>query len=316
MAPPRFYPYKPTMQRISRTMGPAEWTMFLALSVIWGGSFFFFAIAVTALPTFTIVLLRVGLGTLALWVLLLILGTAIPRDRATWRNFLIMGLINNAIPFSLIVWGQKEVASGLAAILNATTPFFTVLVANAFTRDEKLSWMRLAGALTGLLGVAIMTGYDIVSQFGGSLAAQLAVIGAALFYAFGSVFGRRFAGLPPLMTAAGQTARSSLILLPLVLLVDRPWNLTPPGTDVWLAIAGLAFICTSLAYVLYFTILKRAGATNIVLVTFLVPVSAILLGALFLDEHLGPQHAFGMLAIGLGLALIDGRAFRNFRTSP
>jgi drug/metabolite transporter (DMT)-like permease len=248
--------------------------------------------------------------------LLLILGTAVPRDPATWRNFLIMGLINNAIPFSLIVWGQKEVASGLAAILNATTPFFTVLVADALTRDEKLSWMRLAGALTGLLGVAIMMGYDIASQFGGSLAFQLAVIGAALSYAFGSVFGRRFAGLPPLMTAAGQTTGSSLILLPLVLVIDRPWGLPMPGAEIWLAIAGLAFLCTSLAYVLYFTILKRSGATNIVLVTFLVPVSAILLGALLLDERLGPQHAFGMLAIGLGLALIDGRVFKARRTSP
>jgi drug/metabolite transporter (DMT)-like permease len=304
------------MQRISRNMGPAEWAMLLALSVIWGGSFFFFAIAVTALPTFTIVLLRVGLGTLALWGLLPILATPIPRDLRIWRDFLIMGLINNAIPFSLIVWGQREVASGLAAILNATTPFFTVLVANALTRDEKLTWMRLAGALTGLAGVAMMMGYDLAAQFGGALAAQLACIGAAVSYAFGSVFGRRFATLPPFMTAAGQTAGSSLLLLPLVLLVDRPWNLPMPGPDIWLAIAGLAFLCTSLAYVLYFTILKRSGATNIVLVTFLVPVSAILLGTLFLGERLGSQHAFGMLAIGLGLVLIDGRVFKARQTSP
>ena len=314
LPPPRSY--KPAMRQISRNMGPAEWAMLLALSVIWGGSFFFFAIAVTALPTFTIVLLRVGLGTVALWGLLFILGVAIPRDPRIWRNFLVMGLINNAIPFSLIVWGQREVASGLAAILNATTPFFTVLVANAMTRDEKLSWMRLTGAVTGLAGVAVMMGYDIAAQFGGSLAAQLAVIGAAVSYAFGSVFGRRFGALPPLLTATGQTTGSTLILLPLVLLVDRPWNLPMPGSGIWLAIAGLAFLCTSLAYVLYFTILKRAGATNIVLVTFLVPVSAILLGVLFLDERLGPQHGFGMLAIGLGLALIDGRVFRGYRTSP
>ncbi len=316
MAAPGLSLYKTVMQQISRNMGPAEWTMLLVLSVIWGGSFFFFAIAVKALPTFTIVLLRVGLGTLALWGLLLILGVAIPRDPLIWRNFLIMGLINNAIPFSLIVWGQKELAPGLAAILNATTPFFTVLVANALTRDEKISWMRLAGAVAGLTGAAMMMGYDIAAQFGGSLAAQLAVIGAAVSYAFASVFGRRFGTLPPLLTATGQTTGSSLILLPLALLVDRPWNLPMPGTDIWLAVAGLAFLCTSLAYVLFFTILKRSGATNIVLVTFLVPVSAILLGAAFLNERLGPQHAFGMLAIGLGLALIDGRAFRRFQTSP
>lgn len=302
--------------RIARQMGMAEWTMLIALSVVWGGSFLFYAIAVKALPVFTIVLLRVGLGTLALWAMVGAMRLALPRDLGVWRDFLVMGLINNAIPFSLILYGQREIASGLAAILNAATPFFTVLVANALTADEKLSWNRLAGAALGLAGVAVMIGFDAVDSLGATLIAQLAVVGAAIAYAFASVFGRRFAGLPPLLTAAGQTGGSTLILLPLVLALDRPWALAAPGVQVWLAIAGLAFLCTSFAYVLYFAILKRAGATNLVLVTLLVPVSAILLGAAVLGERLGPQHLLGMAAIALGLALIDGRLVQARRSLP
>jgi drug/metabolite transporter (DMT)-like permease len=287
-------------------MGPIEWALLVTLSIVWGGSFFFFAIAITELPTFTIVLLRVALGTIALWMVAWFMGLRAPRDAALWRNFLIMGILNNAISFSLIVWGQHEIAAGLAAIINATTPFFTVLVANALTSDERLSVLRLTGAIVGLGGVAVMMGVDSLLR-GLSVPHQLALVAAAVSYAFASVFGRRFAGEPPLVTAAGQTTASSLVLLPLALAVDQPWQLQWPSASVWLSILGLAFLCTSLAYVLYFTILKRAGATNIMLVTFLVPVSAILLGALFLNETLGLQHVLGMMGIGLGLALIDGR---------
>ncbi|MGE4252817.1 MAG: DMT family transporter [Parvibaculaceae bacterium] len=292
---------------INRTMGPVEWAMLILLSVVWGGSFFFYAVAVKELPTFTIVFLRVALGSAGLWLTAWAMGLLPPRRSGLWRDFLIMGLINNAIPFSLIVWGQHEVASGLAAILNATTPFFTVLVANMLTADEKLSWNRLLGAVIGLSGVAAMMGADILAARQGSLLAQLAIVLAAVFYAFASVFGRRFATVPPLITAAGQTTASSLILLPAMLVIDMPWRLSSPSLDVWLAIIGLAILCTSLAYILYFTILKRAGATNIVLVTFLVPVSAILLGIAFLGETLDLHHIVGMATIAMGLALIDGR---------
>jgi drug/metabolite transporter (DMT)-like permease len=292
---------------INRTMGPAEWAMLVLLSIIWGGSFFLYAIAIRDLPTFTIVFLRVGLGSLGLWLAAWALGLLPLRQAGLWRNFLIMGLINNAIPFSLIVWGQREVASGLAAILNATTPFFTVLVANVLTADEKLSWNRLIGAVIGLSGVAAMMGADILELEGSSLISQLAIVAAAVFYAFASVFGRRFAKTPPLITAAGQTAASSLILLPLMLVIDTPWQLAMPQPSAWLAIASLAILCTSLAYILYFTILKRSGATNLVLVTFLVPVSAVLLGIAFLGERLDIHHVVGMATIAIGLTLIDGR---------
>ncbi|HUR21982.1 MAG TPA: DMT family transporter [Vicinamibacterales bacterium] len=287
--------------------------MLLTLGVIWGGPFYFYAVALQELPTFTIVFLRVLIGTAVLWSVALAMGFALPRSAEAWRNFFLLGLLNNVIPFSLIVWGQHQVASGLAAILNATTPFFTVLAANALTHDEKLSWNRLFGAVVGLAGVAAMMGADVLAGLGASLPYQLAIVGAAINYAFASIFGRRFAQTPPIITAAGQTTASATVLLPIVLIVDAPWRLPVPSTQVILAIIGLAVICTSFAYVLFFTILKRAGATNIVLVTFLVPVSAVILGAVLLDERLGPQHAFGGVAIAFGLALIDGRLFTRLR---
>ncbi|MGE0212531.1 MAG: DMT family transporter [Parvibaculaceae bacterium] len=295
------------MSTIKRTMGPSEWTMLLILSLVWGGSFFFFAVAVKHLPTFTIVFARVSLATLLLWATVVALGHGVPRSWAMWRQFLAMGLLNNAIPFSLIVYGQREIASGLAAILNATTPFFALIVANALTSDEKLSANKLAGVAIGLLGVATMLGLDLLEHLGQALTAQLAVLCASVFYGFATVYGRRFAANPPIVTAAGQTAGSTLILLPLMLVIDRPWTLEPPPLQVWLALAGLATVCTAFAYVLFFAVLKRAGATNLALVTFLVPVSAIALGVLFLGEHLAPRHVLGMAGIGLGLALIDGR---------
>ncbi len=295
------------MPSIKTTMGPAEWGMLILLGVIWGGSFFFFAVAVKALPTLTIVFARVALAALVLWLVAFATRHEFPRSPGLWRSFAIMGLLNNAIPFTLIVWGQREIASGLAAILNATTPFFTLIVANAMTSDERLTPNKLLGVIVGLAGVVAMLGVGFLSQLGASLLAQLAVLTAAVFYAFAGVFGRRFASTPPLITAAGQTTSSSLMILPIMLIADTPWALPNPPLSVWLSLVGLALVCTAFAYVLFFTILKRAGATNLLLVTFLVPVSAIALGVAFLGEALEPRHVLGLAAIGLGLALIDGR---------
>jgi drug/metabolite transporter (DMT)-like permease len=286
--------------------------MLATLGIVWGGSFYLYAVAITGLPTFTIVFLRVGIAALALWTVVGITGLTPPASFREWRDFFIMGLLNNVVPFTLIVWGQHEVASGLASIINATTPFFTVLLANAFTADEKLSWNRLGGSLVGLAGVATMIGLDAIQGLGGAILPQLAIIAAALFYAVASIYGRRFTH-PPLITAAGQTTASSLILMPLVLFIEVPWRLPFPHLSVVLAVLGLALLCTSLAYVLYFAILRRSGATNLVLVTFLVPASAIVLGIVLLGEHLALRHVFGLFAIGIGLLLIDGRFIEGIR---
>jgi drug/metabolite transporter (DMT)-like permease len=297
-------------------MGPTEWALLISLAIIWGGSFFFYAIALQALPVFTIVFSRVVLGTLALWLVVVALGIPVPRDMRTWSYFLVMGLLNNLIPFSLIIWGQKEIAPGLAAVFNATTPFFTLLIANTFTNNEKLTWNKLCGAVIGLAGVASMVGHDALRNMGVEIVSQLALICAAISYGFASVFGRRFAHQSPLVTAAGQTTGSSLLLFPLMIFIDKPWTLAMPPISVILAVLGLAFLCTSLAYVMFFTILKRAGATNISLTTFLVPVSAMFLGWLFMSEVIGHKHVIGMIAIGIGLVLVDGRllSFKKAKT--
>jgi drug/metabolite transporter (DMT)-like permease len=297
----------------TRTMSGSDWLLLIVLSIVWGGSFFFAKVAVAELPPLTIVLARVVIAAAALHLLVIALGQRMPGDFALWRDFLLMGLLNNAIPFSLIFWGQKEIASGLASILNATTPLFTVLVAQAFTRDEKATPAKLVGVGLGLVGVALMIGLDLVSGFGSHLLSELAVLAAALSYAFAGVFGRRFRGRPPLVVAAGQLTGSSVLILPLALLIDRPWLGASPSLRVWAALIGLALLSTALAYVIFFRILGRAGATNLLLVTFLIPVSALLLGVAFLAESFTVHQLIGMLLIGLGLAVIDGRLVRAFR---
>ena len=286
--------------------------MLVLLSVLWGGSFFFIRIAVTDLPPLTIVLLRVGLAALALNAFLCLRGARLPRPGRLWVYFLGMGFLNNAIPFSLIVWGETHIGSGLASILNATTPFFTAIVANALTDDEKLSRHKLAGLAVGFAGVVIMIGPAALKGVGTHLMAQLAILGAALSYAFAGVFGRRFArlGVSPMVTAAGQVTASSFLLLPVAVFFDPPWSLTNPPLTVWAAILGLGLLSSAVAYILYFRILAAAGATNIVLVTLLIPVTAVLLGILFLGEHIGLKEAAGMACILLGLAAIDGRLMK------
>lgn len=305
----------PTRPTIRQAMGPLEWAMLLMLSVLWGGSFFFVGVAVADLPTLTIVVLRVGIAALTLWGIVVALRCPVPRDPAVWRAFFGMGLINNLVPFGLIVWGQQTIASGLASILNAATPLFTVVVAGLLLTDERMTPLKIAGVIIGMVGVAVMIGVDALAGVTTDVWAQLAVLGAALSYAFAGVYGRRFRtmGVDPIVTAAGQVTASTLLLLPVVMVVDRPWMLAMPSDATWLSILGLAVLSTALAYILYFQILERAGATNLLLVTFLIPVSAILLGAAILGERLEPVHFAGMALIGIGLAALDGRLFSAFR---
>ncbi len=297
---------------INRNMTPVQWAMLVALATMWGGSFFFIAVAVQALPPLTVVMLRVGLAAITLNALLLVTGRRLPFDRRAWRVFLTMGFANNLVPFVLITWGQTHIASGLASILNATTPLFAIVVAHYFTADEKMSGGRLAGVLIGLAGVVAMVGPEALRGLSANLLAQLAVIGAAVAYAVSGVYGRRFKrlGISPMVSATGMLTASAIMMLPIVAWRDQPWSLPMPGFQVWLAVIGLAIVATVVAYIVYFHLLSTAGATNLLLVTFLVPVSAILLGALILGERLASVHFVGMALIGLGLAAIDGRPWR------
>ena len=290
-------------------MSALAWFLLVALSVLWGGSFFFVGVAVAEVPPLTLVTLRVAIAAAMLWAALPLLGTAPPRGARAWGAIAVMGLINNVIPFTLIVWAQQTLPSGLAAILNATTPLWTVLVAHAFTREEKASPGKLAGVLFGFAGVAAMMGADILGGAAAAGAATAAMLAATFSYACAGVFGRRFRaiGVAPIQAALGQVSASSIIMLPLALAIDRPWGLPVPSAAAVAAVLGLAALSTALAYVLYFRILALAGAVNLVLVTFLIPISAILLGTLLLHEALEPRHLLGMALIGAGLAAIDGR---------
>lgn len=288
------------------------WALLLTLSVLWGASFFFVGVAVAELPPLSIVFLRVGLAALTLHLVLRVTGQQMPKAPAVWLAFLGMGLLNNAIPFGLLVWGQTHIASGLAAILNATTPLFAVIVAGALLADERITPLKTAGVTIGFAGAVVMIGVDALKGLSSDVLAQLACLGAALSYAFAGAFGRRFKrlGVTPLQTATGQVTASSLLLLPIALSMEQPWTLPAPSPETWLAMVALATLGTALAYILYFRILAAAGATNVLLVTFLVPVSAILLGWLLLGERLSPEHFAGMTLIAIGLAAIDGRLFR------
>ncbi|MCC5859126.1 MAG: DMT family transporter [Ectothiorhodospiraceae bacterium] len=297
------------MTAINTTMGLREWSLLIALSVLWGGSFFFVEVAVGSFGPLTIVAFRVGLAAAALHVIVLAMGLRMPVERSLWFAFLGMGLLNNIIPFSLTVWGQAHIASSLASILNATTPIFTVIVAHFLTSDEKFTTGRVAGVALGFAGVTLMIGVDAIWRIGTDTVAQLAVLGAAMSFAFAGIYGRRFRtlGCSPLVTATGQVTASALVLAPLALVVERPWAQPAPAADVWGAIVGLALLSTALAYILYFRILATAGATNLLLVTFLIPITATALGITVLGEQLALKHVIGAGLIGLGLAAIDGR---------
>lgn len=298
-------------------MGGREWSLLLLLSLLWGGSFFFISVAVKELPPLTIMLLRVSIAAAVLWLVLKLSRQSIPMRREVWLALAVMGIGNNVIPQTLIVWGQGHIPGGLASILNATTPLFGVIVAHLFTADEKATRAKIAGLLIGFAGVAIMMGPAAAQGLGVNVLAQAGILLASLFYALSGVWGRRFKrmGLTPIATATGQLTASTVMILPLALLVERPFSLPLPSHAALAAVVALAVVSTALAYVIFFRILSTAGATNLMLVTFLIPVSAILLGWLFMNEQLALRHFIGMAGIAAGLAAIDGRLFRR-KTAP
>jgi drug/metabolite transporter (DMT)-like permease len=226
-----------------------------------------------------------------------------------WGSILLLALLNNALPFALFGWSQTHNASGLASILNATTPIWGVVVAHFLTIDERMSPRKLAGVLLGFGGVATMIGPTLLSDIGSSALAELACVAASLSYALAAVWARRFRrlGLSPMSVTTGQLTAGALMMFPLAMLVDQPWARPLPPLGAWGAIAALALFCTALGYVLYFRLIETSGATNALLVTLLVPPVAIMLGALFLSETLAPQDFIGLGLIALGLAAIDGR---------
>ena len=290
------------------------WSLLVMLSVLWGGSFFFVEVAVPELPTLTIVFLRVGIAALVLHVAMTAFGKPMKISAPLALAYLGMAILNNIVPFSLIAWGQIHISSALASVLNATTPLFTIVVAHVLTRDEKLTVRGVLGLVTGFAGVVVILSPEI-GALGGGTWGQLAVLGAAVSYAFAGVFGKRFArlGAGPFDAAAGQLTASAVVLAIVAAMVEEPWTLPVPSGAVWASIIGLAVLSTSLAYTIYFKILAEAGATNLLLVTFLIPVSAIVLGVAVLGETLDARQIAGTALIMTGLCIIDGRIWVRIR---
>lgn len=281
--------------------------LLVSLAAVWGGSFIFAELALREVPPLTITLHRVVWAVPALWAVLALRGQVLPRTARFWLGALGMGLLNNALPFSLIFWGQQQIDAGLAAILNATTAMFGAVVAGLLLPDEPLTRNKLAGAVLGLVGVAIVMGPKAFGAFDPANLAQLAVLAAALSYAFASVWGKRMLGdHPPLVNATGMLISAAVLMVPLVLLLEGVPRLDL-ALPTWGALGGLALLSTSLAYGLYFAILRRAGAANLMLVTLMIPPFAIGLGVLLLGEGLTANAGIGFVVIGLGFVVTDGR---------
>lgn len=294
------------------TMSPLDWLMLAVLSVLWGGSFILNKIAVAAVSPLT-----VALGRVSVAALILVAIAATRRELraliAAWPVFLILGMFNSAVPFTLIAWSQTQIGSGLASILNATTPLFAVVFAHIATRDDKLTPSRTVGLIIGMIGVVVMIGVGALTGLASHVAGEVACLGAAALYAGSTVYARGYRSFAPTVLGAGQTAAATLLLMPVVAAVDQPWTRPLPSATVLVALVLLGAVSTAIAYLLFFRILERAGATNVSLVTFLIPVSAILLSVLLLGERLEVHQIAGMAAIAAGLVAIDGRAGQFMR---
>ncbi|WP_407183399.1 DMT family transporter [Bradyrhizobium centrosematis] len=288
------------------------WSLLAVLSILWGGSFFFNGAALRDLPPLTLVLLRVVLGAAILLPLLRAQRISLPKGMTGWRPFVLIGLLNNVIPFSLIVIGQTFIPSGLASILNATTPLFTVIVMAA-AGEEALQMRRLAGVALGVLGVVILRGWGIETRPGQGLGILLC-LGGALSYGFAALAARRLLkDAAPLGTATFQLMASTVMMAVVAGAVEQPWRLAAPGVATWLAVLGLAALSTALAYIVFFQIIRRSGASNVMLVTLLIPVTAILLGWLVLGESISTREIAGAIVVGSALLVIDGRALHLLR---
>ena len=294
-----------------KTMDGQDWGLLILLSVLWGGAYFFAGVAVKELPPLTVVLVRVLLAAICLLPVFWYLDHSLPRSFSTWLPFFGMGLLNNVLPFGLIFAGQTQITVGLSSIINAMTPLFTVLIMATFQK-ERLTKNRVIGVLLGLIGVAVLKGYETPIN-GNQTFGILLCLAAAVSYGFAALWGRKFlVGVPPIKSATCQLLSSTLIIAISVCLIDKPWTIPTPSNNAVLSLIALAVLGTALAYIVFFKILVRAGASNVMLVTLLIPITALLLGNTFLEEEIRLKEIIGAIIIGLGLLFIDGRLINRF----
>jgi drug/metabolite transporter (DMT)-like permease len=296
--------------KAAKTMDGRDWGLLILLSVLWGGAYFFAGVAVKELPPLTVVLARVFLAAVALLPLFWYFGHSLPRSFSGWLPFFGMGLLNNVLPFGFIFAGQTQITVGLSSIINAMTPLFTVVVMALF-QEERLTVNRIIGVLLGAVGVAILRGFDGPLDAGQTLGIGLCLAGA-LSYGFAALWGRRYLiGVPPIKSATCQLMCSTLIMGIVVCFIDQPWTLAAPSQNTVMSLLALAVFGTAVAYIVFFKILVRAGASNVMLVTLLIPVTALVLGNVFLGEPIQSKEIIGAAIIGAGLLFIDGRVINR-----
>lgn len=295
-------------------LGAVEWGLIALQSMLWGSAYFFIAVAQPELPAFTIAALRTIPASAALLLIVLSLGYRLPATRAEWRLFVLFSAFNSVLPFVLIVWGQARITAGMAAILNATAPLFGIFLAHLLTHDEKLSWNKVAGIIVGIAGVGILVGYDFAAGSSADVLARLALIAAPVCYVCANIFARRKLGhYPPFVIAMMQMVGAIFVAFPLALIIDQPWTLPMPSLKALGAIAGMGLFGSALASLCHYTVLQRAGTTNALLVTLIMPLTPIALGGLFLGERLTARDMTGAAVIAVALIVIDGRVLRAFR---
>ena len=283
-------------------MSLRNFAILLLLGLIWGASFLFIKVAVATIPPLSVAFGRTALAAVLLYLVLRSRGLTMPGWGPVWGSFLLMGFFNGAVPYTLITWAEIHIDSGLAAILNALMPLFTVLLAHVFTGDERLTWAKVVGIVLGFLGVLTLIGPAALKGLGKDVVAQLAVMAAALCYAIAIIYGQRLKEVTPLVSATGQLFCAAFLTLPMSLLFEAPWTLAPSFISVG-ALTCLSLLGTALAYLLYYYLLPRIGSTNLSLVTYLIPITGVFWGALLLGERL---HWSAFLALGLILAGISG----------
>ncbi|SIT79023.1 Permease of the drug/metabolite transporter (DMT) superfamily [Yoonia rosea] len=295
------------MAPVQKTISPQAWAGLMILAFIWGGSFLSVHVALEEIGPLTSVAHRTGWAMLILWAYVLIRRLPLPTDRRVWGAFLVMGLLNNVIPFSLMAWGQLHIETGLTSILNAATAIFGVTAAALFLADERMTARKAIGVGIGFLGVSTAIGLNAFKDFDIRSLGQLAVIGGTISYALAGVWARKTLGhLKPQVAAAGMLTGASLITLPAAWIIEGPITLSlQPQT--WAAITYYAVVATAIAYILYYRVLALAGSGNAMLVTLLVAPVAIVLGAIVLGEALPLRAYIGFAILALGLLILDGR---------
>ncbi len=294
------------MKNESLKMGRVEWSLLFLLASLWGSSFLFMKIAVQDIPVFTVVLGRIGIAAIALTIYVYFRGLRLPTSGKVWGHLILLGFLRASLPISMFVWAGTQIDSNISGILNSTTPLFTAVVAHFFTQDERLDRARMMGIVFGMVGVVILIGPEALQAMGSNVWGQLAILVATCSYGFAGVYGRRFKEMPVAVSTAGMLIGATLMILPIALWVDQPWTLRPTAVSLG-AVFALALLNTAVAFMVWLTLIFRAGANNAAQVTFIIPVIAILLGFLILGETISWSLFVGLLFILLGLAVSQKR---------